>query len=403
MSETIVIVGGGHAGGQAVDSLRRGGFAGRLVLVSEEPYLPYHRPPLSKAYLAGQLVQDRLFLRHRPFYDQHDIELRLGVRVTAIDRERRRLRLSNDEELNYDQLMLGLGARVRTLSCPGASLPGVLYLRTIDDVNRIRERFAGGQRLVVVGAGYIGLEVAATARQQGLEVTVVEMADRCMNRVVAPVVAEFFAARHAREGVHILCNTTVEGFQGRAHVEGVLCSGKRVVPADFVVVGVGILPETTLAASAGLACDNGIIVDEQCRTSDSLVFAAGDCTNHPSVHYGRRVRLESVDNALEQAKTAAKVMLGGDARHQSVPWFWSDQYDVKLQIAGLSEGHDSVVIRGEPAAGQFSAWYLRDGELLATDAINRPGEFMLARRWIAERRRPDPQRLADPSIELKAV
>ncbi|HSN71805.1 MAG TPA: FAD-dependent oxidoreductase [Steroidobacteraceae bacterium] len=403
MSRTFVVAGGGHAGGQAVDSLRREGFDGRLVLVAEEPALPYHRPPLSKKYLAGELARERLYLRQQAFYDQHAIELRLGTRVTAIDRERRRVRLDDGDELDYDGLMLCLGSRVRRLNVPGAALPGVHYLRNLADVDRIRAEFAPGRRLVVIGAGYIGLEAAASARTLGLDVTVLEMADRPMSRVVAPVVSRFYADRHTAAGVDLRCGTSVAEILGDARVTAVRCGDGTVVPADFVIAGVGIEPETTLAAAAGLACDDGILVDEQCRTSDPAVFAAGDCTNHPSVRYGRRIRLESVDNALEQARTAAATMCGRDAGHAHVPWFWSDQYDIKLQIAGVSQGHDQVVVRGNPERSQFSVWYLLDGELLAVDAINRPGEFMHAKRWIAERKRPDPVQLGDPAVELKMI
>jgi len=403
MTKTFVVVGGGHAGGQAVDSLRREGFDGRLVLVGEEPCLPYHRPPLSKKFLAGELVQDRLYLRHQPFYDQHSIELRLGTRVTAIDRDGRRLRLADDSELEYDALLLCLGSRVRRLNVPGADLPGLYYLRSLQDVAQIREHLAPGRRLIVIGAGYIGLEAAATARSLGLEVTVLEMADRPMSRVVAPVVSEFYARRHVAAGVDLRCRTGVSEVLGTERVEGVRCSDGSIVPADLVIAGVGILPETTLAAAAGLACDDGIVVDEQCRTHDPAVFAAGDCTNHPSVRYGRRLRLESVDNALEQARTAAATMCGRDAVHAHVPWFWSDQYDIKLQIAGIAAGHDQTVLRGDPDSNQFSVWYLRGGELLAVDAINRPGEFMHAKRWIGEHKHPDPALLGDTAVELKMI
>jgi 3-phenylpropionate/trans-cinnamate dioxygenase ferredoxin reductase component len=403
MTKTYVIVGGGHAGGQAVDSLRREGFDGHLVLVGEESTLPYHRPPLSKKYLAGEIALERLYLRHQPFYDQHRIDLRLGVKVTAIDRDGRRLRLSDDTELAYDGLLLCLGSRVRELTIPGAALPGVFYVRALNDVQRMRAYLVPGRRLVVIGAGYIGLEVAATARTLGLEVTVLEMADRPMSRVVAPVVSAFYAARHAAAGVDLRPCTAVSAIVGTDKVEGVACGSDTLVPADIVVAGIGILPETTLAAAAGLVCDNGIVVDEHCATSGRAVFAAGDCTNHPSMRYGRRVRLESVDNALEQARTAAATMCGRDAVHNHVPWFWSDQYDIKLQIAGLNAGHDEIVVRGDPASGRFSVWYLKTGELLAVDAINRPGEFMHGKRWIGERKRPDPVRLADPSVELKAI
>jgi 3-phenylpropionate/trans-cinnamate dioxygenase ferredoxin reductase subunit len=256
--------------------------------------------------------------------------------------------------------------------------------------------------LVVVGAGYIGLEAAACARHLGLDVTVLEAAERPLNRVVAPEVSAFYERRHAREGVRILCRETVTGFAGEGRVRAVVC-GEREYPADLVIVGVGVLPDVTLAAAAGLRCQDGIWVDEHCRTSDPAVYAAGDCTNHPSVRYGHRVRLESVDNAVEQAKTAAANICGKAARHEHVPWFWSDQYDVKLQIAGLSGGYDQTVLRGDPEGGSFALYYLAAGELIAVDAVNSMRDFMTGKKWIAERKRPDPALLADGSVDLKTL
>jgi 3-phenylpropionate/trans-cinnamate dioxygenase ferredoxin reductase subunit len=272
----------------------------------------------------------------------------------------------------------------------------------VADVDAIRASIAGARSLVVVGAGYIGLEAAASARQLGLEVTVLEAADRPMQRVVCAALSEFYRARHERAGVQIHCNVAVTGFTGSGSVREVVC-GERAFAADVVIVGVGIAPDVTLAAAAGLKCDNGIWVDESCRTSDPNVYAAGDCTNHPSVHYGRRVRLESVDNAVEQGRVAAASLCGKDVRHDHVPWFWSDQYDVKLQIAGLSHGHDRTVLRGNIADGHFAIYYLCEGEVVAVDAVNSPKDFMSGRRWIAERRHPDPDRLADPGVDLKTV
>jgi 3-phenylpropionate/trans-cinnamate dioxygenase ferredoxin reductase subunit len=402
MVQTVVIVGAGHAAVQAVDTLRREGHTGPIVLVGDEPYLPYNRPPLSKKYLAGELERERLWLRSAQFYQQHRVDTRLGVRVTAIDRSTQRLRLNDGSELTYDKLILCMGSTPRRLEVPGHDLAGIHTLRTIADVDAIRADLAGARRLVVVGGGYIGLEAAACARHLGLEATVLEMADRVMARVVAPEVSAFYTQRHEREGVRIACNTTVTGFGGDARVTSVHC-GEREFPADLVIVGVGILPDVTLAAAAGLRCDNGVWVDEHCRTSDEHVYAAGDCTNHPSVRYGRRVRLESVDNAVEQAKTAAANICGKPARHEHIPWFWSDQYDVKLQIAGLSDGYDRTVLRGDPAGGSFALYYFAGDELLAVDAINSMRDFMTGKKWLAERKRPDPAQLADPTVDLKTL
>jgi 3-phenylpropionate/trans-cinnamate dioxygenase ferredoxin reductase subunit len=402
MTDTIVVVGASHAAVQAIDTLHREGHQGPIVLIGEEPEPPYNRPPLSKKYFTGELARDRLQLRSAQFYQQAGLAVRLGVRATAIDRTARRVRLSDGSEVAWDKLLLCVGSRARRLDVPGAELPGIYYLRTMADVDAIRTSLAGARRLVVVGAGYIGLEAAASARHLGLEVDVLEAADRPMQRVVCPPLSEFYRSRHEREGVQIHCNVAVSSFAGDDRVRGVVC-GEREFPADVVIVGVGIAPEMTLAAAAGLKCENGIWVDESCRTSDPHVYAAGDCTNHPSIHYGRRVRLESVDNAVEQGRVAAASLCGKDARHDHVPWFWSDQYDVKLQIAGLSQGHDRIVVRGEPASGHFAIYYLLQGELIAVDAVNSPKDFMSGRRWIAERRHPDVTKLADMSVELKTM
>lgn len=402
MTGTFVIVGASHASVQAIDTLRREGHAGRIVLVGDEPHLPYNRPPLSKKFLSGELERERLLLRSPQFYEQHSVEMRLGVRVTAIDRSAQRLRLDDGDELTYDKLLLCVGSRPRLLEVPGHDLAGIHYLRAIADVEAIRADLPSARRLVVVGAGYIGLEAAASARHLGLEVTVLEMADRAMNRVVAPELSAFYTRRHEREGVHIHCNTSVTAFLGEGRVQAVAC-GDRQFPVDLVIVGVGILPDVSLAAAAGIRCDNGVWVDEQCRTSDPNVFAAGDCTNHPSVRYGRRVRLESVDNAVEQAKTAAANMCGKAAVHAHVPWFWSDQYDVKLQIAGLSTGYDQAVLRGDPDSGSFALYYLAQGELLAVDAVNSARDFMTGKKWIRERRHLDATRLADTTLDLKTL
>ena len=401
---TVVIVGASHAAVQAIDTLRREGHTGRIVLVGDEPSLPYNRPPLSKKYFSGELERERLLLRSAHFYEQAKVEVKLGVRATAIDRTDQRLRLSDGAELRYDKLLLCIGSRNRLLDVPGKDLRGIHYLRTMADVDDIRGEIPGARRLVVVGAGYIGLEAAASARHLGLDVTVLEMADRPMNRVVAPEISAFYQRRHEREGVHLFCNTSVTSFVGAedGRVRAVAC-GEREFPCDFVIVGVGIVPESTLAASAGLRCENGITVDDACQTSDPNIYAAGDCTCHPSVRYGRRLRLESVDNAVEQAKTAATNICGKAARHTHVPWFWSDQYDLKLQIAGLSTGYDQAVIRGDPEGGKFALYYLAQGELLAVDAVNSPKDFMTGKKWIAERKRPDPAKLADIDVDLKTL
>jgi 3-phenylpropionate/trans-cinnamate dioxygenase ferredoxin reductase subunit len=401
MVSSIVIVGGGQAGAQAVDTLRREGFDGRLVLVCDEPELPYQRPPLSKKFLSAELAADRLLFRHRSFYEEHRVELMLGVRAERLDTQLRQIQLSDGAALAYDRLLLCLGAESRRLTCPGKDLVGVHYLRNLADVAPIRAAFKPGARAVVIGGGYIGLETAATARKMGCEVTVLEMADRVMNRVVAPCVSQYFAAEHRAHGIDLRCEVRVVAVHGRDRAEHVVCADGSRYSADIVIVGVGAVANTGLAESAGLACDNGIWVDEYCRTSVPDIYAAGDCTNHPSLRFGRRVRLESVDNAFEQSKAAALNMLGRATVHDRVPWFWSDQFDNKMLIVGLSHDHDTQVVRGDPLSRSFSVCYLKDRELLAVEAINHSKDYMAARKLIADRAVMDPEKLADLNIALK--
>jgi 3-phenylpropionate/trans-cinnamate dioxygenase ferredoxin reductase subunit len=401
MTTTIIIVGGGQAAAQAVDTLRREGFDGRLLLIGEEPELPYQRPPLSKKYLSGELAAERLLFRHRSFYDEHRVELRLGLPAVRLNRRSREVELGNGEVLAYDRLLLCLGAAARRLTCPGADLPGVHYLRKIADVAPLQAAFKAGARVVVVGGGYIGLETAATCRKLGCDVTVLEVADRIMNRVVAPPTSQFFAQEHAAQGVRILCDVRITHLEGQERVERVVCANGDVRAADVVIVGVGATASTELAMNAGLSCDNGIIVDEYCRTNDEAIFAAGDCTNHPSLRFGRRVRLESVDNAFEQGKAAALNMLDRKVAHDRVPWFWSDQFDNKLLIVGLSQDYDLQVLRGDPSTRSFSVCYLKGRELLAVEAINHSKDYMAGRKLIADRALLNPERLADPNLPLK--
>jgi 3-phenylpropionate/trans-cinnamate dioxygenase ferredoxin reductase component len=400
----IVIVGAGQAADQAVHTLRRKGFRGKLVVVGDEPWLPYQRPPLSKKFLAGALDRDRLVLRPQQFYTEHSVDTHLGRRVKEISRSARRIRLDDGLSLPYDALLLATGSVPRPLTAPGANLRGVHTLRTIADVERIRADIGPGKRLVIIGGGYIGLEVAATARELGLDVTVLEMADRVMNRVTCKEISAFYETEHARHGVRIITNSKVQALAGdnqTGRVKAVLTDDGAEHPADVVLVGVGVTAADELAASAGLECANGIVVDEYCRTSDPVIFAAGDCANAPNLHYGRRLRLESVDNAFEQAANAAHNLLGTPTVHDKVPWFWSDQFDLKMIIVGLCQGHDTVVTRGSPASRSFSACYLRDGELIAIDSINSPKDQMAARKLIAARARPHLEKLANPAVALK--
>ncbi len=401
MSASVVIAGAGHAAGQVVATLRQKKFDGTITLIGEEPWLPYQRPPLSKKFLAGELPAERLHFKPASFYDDAGIEVQLETRIESLDCAARSLRTAAGRRLTYDKLVLATGARPRLLQLPGVELEGVHYLRTIADVNRIRGGLQEGARMVIVGAGYIGLEVAAVASKLGANVTVIEMADRVMSRVVSPKISDFYQKEHAAHGVKLELSAAISGFAGNAKVTGVSLSDGSQVAADLVVVGVGIVPNTELAIGAGLAVANGIVVDDHCRTSDPDVFAVGDCTEHPNDIYDRRVRLESVHNALEQAKTAASNICGEDASYTQVPWFWSDQYDLKLQIAGLSQGYDQTIVRGEPDARSFSCLYLRDGQLIAVDAVNSPKDFMQSKALIAAHAVIDPKLLIDPETELK--
>jgi 3-phenylpropionate/trans-cinnamate dioxygenase ferredoxin reductase subunit len=402
MSETIIIAGAGHAAGQVSVSLRQGGFDGQIIMIGEEPYLPYQRPPLSKKYLAGELELDRLLLRQQKFYDEHDVDVRVSTRVDQIDRSNQSVTLSTGEQLGYDRLVIAIGSQVRKIDLPGVDLAGVHYLRTIDDVRAMQPDFQPGKNLIVIGAGYIGLEVAAVAVTRGLNVTVREMADRVMNRVVCPEVSAFFEKVHREAGVDIRCNRNPNSeLLGDGHVEALRAADGQEFPVDMVCIGVGILPTTDIAEAAGIECDNGVLVDEFCRTSDPNILAVGDCTNHPNSLLGRRLRLESVHNAQEQAKTAAATICGQLKPYAQIPWFWSDQYDLKLQIVGLAGTHDQVVLRGNPDDRSFAAFYMEGDRLVAVDAINRAREFMLSKKLIAQGARLDPEILADESIEFK--
>lgn len=401
MSDTVVIAGAGHAAGQVVATLKQKQYSGRIVLLGDEPYLPYQRPPLSKKYLAGELPAERLHFKPKSFYDDPRIDTRLSTRIIGIDRDTHSVLTAEGDAFEYDKLVLALGSRVRTIPVAGSELEGVHYLRTIADVDAIRAGLSLGKRLVIVGAGYIGLEVAAVCRQLGLDVTVIEMAERVMSRVVSPQVSAFYEEQHIGYGVNLLLSTGLAAFHGGNRVESVETQDGRSLPADLVIVGVGIEPNTEIAAAAGLEVDNGIVVNDRCETADSDISAVGDCSSHPNAIYGRRIRLESVHNALEQAKTAASNICGDELRYSQVPWFWSDQYDLKLQIAGLSQGYDEVVMRGDPARNSFACLYLRDGVLIAVDAINAPREFMQSKPLIAGRAVIDPKRLADNTLALQ--
>lgn len=397
-----VIVGASHAGAQLCARLRQQGWAGEILLIGDEPYLPYQRPPMSKTYLAAGADIDDLLIRGPEFYTKQDITIR-HARVERIDRAGHQVVLGDGESIRYDKLALCLGARPRALPVPGADLDGVHYLRTAGDVEAIRESVKGSRRAVIVGGGYIGLETAASLRGLGLDVTVLEAADRVLQRVTAPEVSAFFHRIHQAEGVQVRTGAAVVALEGAGRVSAVRLADGEEIAADVVIVGIGVLPNVELAQEAGLTVQDGVVIDAASRTDDPDIVAAGDCASYHDPRYGRRVRLEAVSSAGEQAKVAAATMCGRSEEISALPWFWSDQYDLKLQIAGLNTGYDEVVLRGDPTVDrEFACFYLRQGELIAADCVNRPQEFMFSKRAISQRLRVDVQQLADPGVPIAA-
>jgi 3-phenylpropionate/trans-cinnamate dioxygenase ferredoxin reductase subunit len=401
LSERIIIIGAGQAGAQAVASLRTDGFTGDLVMIGDEAFAPYQRPPLSKAYLMGSMDRERLFLKPDAFYADAKCELILNASVTAIDRAKKTVTLSDGIVIPYDKLLIATGSRVREIKCPGAQLPGVFYLRTIADVDALRPAFGTTKNVAIVGGGYIGLEVAAVARKYDLNVTVFEAMERVMQRAVSKPISDFYDAEHRKAGVNILLNTGVEAFEGEGKLQSIRAGGKSY-PADIAVVGIGILPNDTLAKEAGLTVSDGIHVDPFCQTSDPNIWAAGDCTRHHG-RDGNHIRLECVQNAIDQAKFASLAIMGRPAPYREVPWFWSDQYDLKLQIAGLAWPGDTLVVRGDPAARKFAVFHLRDGAVAAVEAVNAAPEYIVGRKLIAEATKIAPEKLADTAIPMKNI
>jgi 3-phenylpropionate/trans-cinnamate dioxygenase ferredoxin reductase component len=396
----MVIVGAGHAAGQAAASLRQEGYDGEIVVIGDEAHIPYQRPPLSKQYLSGEHGLEKVHLRPAKFYADKQITVKTGVRVDSIDTSAQTVITDTGELIPYAKLLLATGGRPRRLAVPGSDLAGIHYLRGIDDVDGIRAEMAPGKRMVIVGGGYIGLEVASVAVTSGLEVHVLEMEPRILQRVTTERMSAYYHQLHESRGVHIHTGATVSAFQGDGGVQKVLC-GDREFAADLVIIGIGIIPNTEVAQAAGIECSNGIVVDDHCRTSAADVFAAGDCTNHPNPLLGRRLRLESVPNAMEQARVAAANMCGGDKTYASIPWFWSDQYELKLQMVGFSADGDTEVVRGDMHSNQFAVFYLKQGAVVAVDAVNSPREFMICKQLIG--RQVDAAALADPAVDLKTL
>ncbi|MBM4204550.1 MAG: ferredoxin reductase [Gammaproteobacteria bacterium] len=398
---SVVIIGAGHAAGQVAASLRQDGHEGPIVLLGEEPFIPYQRPPLSKQYLSGEQAIERVYLRPQKFYDDKNIRVKTAVTVTRIDRTNKTVYTASGESFSYDDLVIATGSRARKLSIEGSNLGGIHYLRTVADVDAIRSEMGSGKKLVIVGGGYIGLEVAAVAVTSGMEVHVIEMEGRILQRVTTPEMSAYYHQLHTSRGVQIHTSTGVKGFTGdNGRVKGVF-AGDQTFAADIVIVGIGIIPNIELAKDAGLTCENGIVVDDHCRTSDPHIYAIGDCSNHPNPLLGRRLRLESVPNAMDQARVTSANIRGQDKVYATIPWFWSDQYELKLQMVGFSADGNQQVLRGDKSANQFAVFYLKDGVLVAADAVNSPKEFMLCKNLVGKP--VDAARLADPATDLKTL
>jgi len=403
MAGTIVVVGAGHAGFQLGVSLRQLGFGDRIFVINDETHLPYQRPPLSKAYLKGSGAPDSLMFRPDKFYRDQKIEL-ISDRAVAIDRAACTLQLGSGAKLDYGHLVLATGARNRLLDLPNATLRDVRYLRIMDESEALRQRIATARRVVVIGAGFIGLEFAATARARGLEVDVIELGPRVMARAVTAEISDYFQQRHGAAGIRIHLGVQATGIESDgSHVTGVSLSDGRHLPADLVVVGVGVLPNVELAAEAGLPTGSGIVVDEHLLTADPQISAIGDCALFKSQRFGGQLRLESVQNATDQARCVAARLTGDAKAYDGLPWFWSDQGDDKLQIAGLTTGYDQVVVRGDRGARSFSAFCYRAGQLVGIESVNRAADHVFGRKILALNRSIEPEQAADLSFDLKAA
>jgi len=402
--DRIVIAGAGHAGGSAAAMLRALDWTGTITLVGEEPIPPYQRPPLSKAWLKGEADAESLALRPAAFYPEADIDLRLNTLVTAIDRTAKTVTLGTGEALAYDFLILATGARARRLPIPGIDLPGVLELRTAADADKLKAVLGPGKHLAVIGGGYIGLEAAASARSLGAGATIIEREPRVLARVACPILSDFFQNFHRSQGVAIELNAGVERLLGTDRVTGVLLADGRTIPCDAALVGVGAVANDVIARAAGLLCNGGIVVDQAARTEDPAVFAIGDCTNRPLPLYDRMMRLESVPNALEQAKQAAASICGKPQPPPEVPWFWSDQYDLRLQIVGIPFDTVEIVVRGDVAGGKFALFHLAaDGTVQAVEAVNATPEFMGGRRIIQRRKKLTADQIRDMSVTMQKL
>ena len=398
----VICVGAGQASLSCAAKLRAVGYSGTITLIGEEPHLPYQRPPLSKKYLTGEMSADRLLLRPPEWFTEQKVTCLTGQRVTAIDRAARHVTLTSGEKLGYSKLLIATGCAPRRLpQTMTAGLAHIHTVRDIADIDTLAMHFKPGARVVVVGGGYIGLEAASVAVKAGMHVTVLEAASRILERVACKETSAYFHALHTSHGVEIIIGAKLESLQGeKGAVSAAVLADGRVLRCDAVIVGIGVTPNAGLAADAGLAVDNGIVVDEFCHTSDTDILAAGDCTSFP--HRGGRLRLESVPHAIAHGETAALTIAGQPQPYVAKPWFWSDQYDIKLQIAGLNQGYDEVVTRGPGPAGDYSVWYYKDGMLLAVDAMNAAAAYMVGKRLIEGGLSVSPDRVRDPAADMKS-
>ena len=396
----ILIVGAGQATGQLLISLKQKKYKGKIKVFADEKYYPYQRPPLSKKYLSGELSYERLFIKQRKFFDELDVEFNLSCRVKKISTNKRQIQTKEGQH-NYERLVIATGTRPRRISIDLQESKNIYYLRNIEDAEKIKHSIKKNQSIVIIGGGYIGLEVAATAIKFGCEVTVIEQQDRVMKRVVSKEVSNFFEDYHLSQGVRFIFNDEINSIKRVNNKHEISLSTGKIIHADSILVGIGGIPNTEIAENTDIEINNGISIDSKCKTNINNIFSMGDCTNFWSELYGKKIRLESVQNAIDQAKVLADNIMNIDSRYDSVPWFWSDQYDLKLQIAGLSEGYDETILRGDKKTKSFSCLYLKEGKIIAIDAINRPKDFIQSKVLIQEKRRIDREKASNDDIELK--
>ena len=400
--QKIIIIGGGQAGCQTATSLRALGFLGEISIYCSENYLPYQRPPLSKKFLLGELDKERLFFKPEKFYRDNNINFFLNSYVAKIEKENKKIFLNNNEEDSYDKLVIATGTKPREIDVDKDSAKNIFYLRSIDDVLEIKGKVQSSKKVAIIGGGYIGLEVAAILKKLGLSVTIIEMAGRILERVTSQIISDFYTKVHNEEGVKILTNTSVESITKKSKDMEILTNNGSI-NADFIVVGIGVIPCDELASESGLKVQNGILVNEFCETSEKDIYSAGDCTVHPNSYYNKDIRLESVHNAIEQGKTVASSIMNKKTPYNQIPWFWSDQYDLKLQIAGLCIDYDDIIVRGNSDNRSFAVFYMKDNYMIASDCINCPGEHMMSRRIISDKIIVDKDRLSDVLIPIKEV